>query len=236
MQAETPFGEAFFLHKLRTLIVPLALVLFAAAHVSAQQHSFPLRATNYHVEAILHPENQTIQAEAKVDFIPTQVSRTLVVELHPDLVISSVKSSTGQVLSFARDNSSPLLVSVELLEAAVPGKPVTVTFDYDGTISSLEDSPTPGMRFGSIDKTSAYLLLPARWFPLTDYPSNRYTGTFKLIVPDTFQVAGTGKADPPTAMAAMPGSNATGGQLSYVFHCDTPAPVGSFAATHKCSR
>ena len=230
MQAETPFREASLLRRLCMLIVPLALVFLAAAHVSAQQRSFPLRATNYNVEAILHPENQTIQAEAKVDFVASQVSRTLVVELHPDLVISSVKSSTGQALTFARDNNSPLLVSVELLEAAVPGKPVSVTFDYDGPISSLEDSPTPGMRFGSIDKTSAYLLLPARWFPLTNYPSNRYTGTFKLIVPDTFQVAGTGKADPPAAMAPMPGSNATGGQLSYVFHCDTPAPVGSFVA------
>ena len=218
------------LRKARNFIVPAALVLLAATHVSAQGQRFPLRATNYNVETILHPENQTIQTEAKVDFVASQVSRTLVVELHPDLVISTVKSSTGQALSFARDNNSPLLVSVQLLEAAVPGKAVSVTFDYNGPISSMEDSPTPGMRFGSIDKTSAYLLLPARWFPLTDFPSNRYTGTFKLIVPDTFQVAGTGKADPPTAMAAMPGGNPTGGQLSYVFHCDTPAPVGSFVA------
>jgi Peptidase family M1 domain len=218
------------LRKARNFIILAALVLLAATHVSAQGQRFPLRATNYNVETILHPENQTIQAEAKVDFVASQVSRTLVVELHPDLVISAVKSSTGQALSFSRDNNSPLLVSVQLLEAAVPGKAVSVTFDYNGPISSMEDSPTPGMRFGSIDKTSAYLLLPARWFPLTDFPSNRYTGTFKLIVPDTFQVAGTGKADPPTAMAAMPGGNPTGGQLSYVFHCDTPAPVGSFVA------
>ncbi|HEY6464615.1 MAG TPA: M1 family aminopeptidase [Candidatus Acidoferrales bacterium] len=217
--------------KLRYLLIPLFLALLTAAHVSAQgPRTFPLRATNYSVEAILHPENQTIQAEAKVDFLASQVSRTLVVELHPDLVISSVKSSSGQALTFNRDGNSPLLVSVELLEAATPGKPVTVTFDYDGPISSLEDSPSPGMRFGSIDKTSAYLLLPARWFPLTDFPSNRYTGTFKLVVPDSFQVVGTGKADPPTSSAPLPGSNATGSQLTYVFHCDTPAPNGSFVA------
>src|SRR5690348_18410678 len=142
------------------LIVPLALVFLAAAHVSAQQRSFPLRATNYNVEAILHPENQTIQAEAKVDFVASQVSRTLVVELHPDLVISSVKSSTGQALTFARDNNSPLLVSVELLDAAVPGKLVSVTFDYDGPISSLEDSPTPRSEERRVGKECR-----SRWSP-----------------------------------------------------------------------
>jgi tetratricopeptide (TPR) repeat protein len=176
---------------------------------------------------MLHPETQSLEAEAKVDFAASQVSRTVLVELHPDLQITAVKSATGQTLSFGRDNNSPLMVSVNLPETATPGKTVSLTFDYGGPIHSLDDSPTPGMRFGSVDKTSAYLLLPARWFPLTDFPSNRYTGTFKLIVPDTFQVTGTGKADP---AATMPAMGKAGGQLAYVFHCDQPAPVGSFVA------
>jgi len=191
---------------------------------------FPFRATNYNVEAILHPENQTIQAEVKVDFAASQVGRTVLVELHPDLVISSVKTASGQSLTFNRDGNSPLLVSIELPQAATPGKTVSLTFDYAGPISSMDDSPTPGMRFGSIDKTSAYLLLPARWFPLTDFPSNRYTATFKLIVPETFQVAGTGKADPPTTVPSMPGSPNAESQLQYIFHCNTPSPAGSFVA------
>ena len=219
------------LRKVRSLIVPVSFVLLAAAHVSAQgPRQFPLRATNYNVDAILHPENQTIQAEAKVDFAASQVARTVLVELHPDLVISSVKTDSGQSLTFKRDDNSPLLVSVELPQAAIPGKTVSLTFDYAGPISSMDDSPTPGMRFGSIDKTSAYLLLPARWFPLTNFPSNRYTATFKLIVPETFQVAGTGKADPPTTVPPMPGSPNAESQLQYIFHCDTPSPAGSFVA------
>ena len=48
-------------------------------------------------------------------------------------------------------------------------------------------APRRGVRFASVDKTSAYLLLPARWFPLTNYPSNRYTGTFNIVVPDTLR-------------------------------------------------
>ncbi len=35
-------------------------------------------------------------------------------------------------------------------------------------------------------KRRRILLLPSRWFPLTNYPTNRYTGTFKVTVPDTY--------------------------------------------------
>ncbi|HXA56718.1 MAG TPA: tetratricopeptide repeat protein [Candidatus Acidoferrum sp.] len=210
------------------LIGSFALVLLAAAQGSAQAHrAFPFRATNYNVEVIVHPENQTIDAEVKADFVASQVSRTLLVELHPDLQITAVKSAAGKTLTFGRDNNEPLLVSVGLDETATAGKTVSLTFDYEGPLHSLDDSPTPGVRFGSINKTSGFMLLPARWFPLTNYPSNRYTGTFKLIVPDTFVVVGTGKADPPQSMPALPGSK-SGAQLSYLFHCDEAGPVGSF--------
>src|SRR5439155_723011 len=66
----------------------------------------------------------------------------------------------------------------------------------------------------------------ARWFPLTDFPSNRYTATFRLNVPDSFAVAGTGKASAPTP---MPGKNAVeGGRLLNTFDCKNPAPHGTF--------
>ena len=149
-------------------------------------------------------------------------------ELHSDLRVNSVKSATGQPLTFDRDSSAPLLLSVGLPSTSTPGTKVTLTFDYNGPISNDEDSPTRGVRFASIDKTSAYLLLPARWFPLTDYPSNRYTGTFKIIVPDSFAVAGTGKADSPSTMPSM--GRGQPGQAAYVFHCTEAGPVGSFVA------
>lgn len=176
---------------------------------------------------MLHPDEQTISALAKVDFVADQVAKTLLVELHPDLRVTSVKTSEGQTLAFERDNNEPLLLNVALPGAATPGKQITLAFEYSGPISSEEDSPSKGVRLASIDKTSAYLLLPARWFPLTNYPSNRYTATFRVIVPETFTVAGTGKADPPTT---LPGIGKAPGQASYVFHCDRPAPVGSFVA------
>jgi len=47
-------------------------------------------------------------------------------------------------------------------------------------------------------------------------------------VPDTFAVAGTGKALSPSPVAAK--SAAAGGRLLYVFECPTAAPNGSFVA------
>ncbi len=216
------------MHKTHRLLVLLALSLLVAATAPAQSpRRFPFRADHYDVQVLLHPEDQTISALARVDFIANEVSRTVVVELHQDLKLNLIRIPGGKPLEFERDRTYPLLLTVGLPDAVAPGQPVTLEFDYTGPISSEDDSPTRGVRFASIDKTSAYLLLPARWFPLTNYPANRYTGTFKIITPDTMYVTGTGKADPPTM---QPGIGKGAGQASYVFHCDRPGPVGTFVA------
>jgi aminopeptidase N len=210
------------------LTVLIASLLGASAAVAQTPQGFPFRATYYEVEVLLHPEDQTISAQAKVELIAQQPARTVVVELHQDLRVNSVKLLNGGTLEFERDNRLPLLLTIGLPDVVAPGKTVTLVFDYTGPISSEEDSPTRGVRFASVDKTGAYLLLPARWFPLTNYPSNRYTGKFKIDVPDTFAVAGTGKADPPTLSPGI--GKGAAGQASYVFHCDHAAPVGTFVA------
>jgi len=216
------------LPKIHRTFALLAISLFAGVAASGQAaHSFPFRATNYDVEVFLHPDDQTIQGQAKVDFVAEQVAKTVLVELHADLHVTSVKMN-GQAVTYARDNNAPLLLTVALPSTVSPGTRVSLTFEYSGPVSSEEDSPTHGVRFASVDKTNAYLLLPARWFPLTNYPSNRYTGKFNLIVPSTFAVTGTGKADAPTTQPGI-GAGAPS-QTSYVFHCDQPGANGSFVA------
>jgi len=216
----------FKIYRLAGLLAVSFVTAFSA--LAQAPHSFPFRATNYDVEVILHPDDQNITATVKADLVAEQVSKTVVVELHPDLRISTVHEPGGKPLEFSRDTNYPLLLTIGLPEAASPGKKVTLQFDYAGPISSEDDSPTKGVRFANIDKTSAYLLLPARWFPLTNYTSNRYTGTFKVIVPDTFVVVGTGKADSPVAQPAL-GRGDTA-KFAYTFHCDKPGRVGSFVA------
>ncbi len=204
-------------------ILAVSLISASTALQAQQQHPSPFRAANYDVSASLDAAGASISATAKVEFESLEGSRTIQVELHPNLQVSSVKSADGKAVPFERDEQNSLLLRVTLPAPALIGSRTRLTFTYGGVLSNQENSPVPGVRVASISKDNAYLLLPARWFPLTAYPTNRYTGIFRLEVPDTFAVAGTGRAEAPTPLAGR-------GRLLYVFQCDKPAPVGTFVA------
>jgi tetratricopeptide (TPR) repeat protein len=202
----------------------LVLALFLAARpVPAQAPpAFNFVAEHYDVSATIDTGGQSLSAVAKVDFRPVEASSNVRVELHPNLEVRDVKSADGKPLNFQRDNENHLFVLVTLPSQVPAGGKVTLTFTYGGILANTENSPIPGVRAAFINKDGAYLLLPARWFPLTNFPSSRYTGIFRLNVPDALAVAGTGKAANPTPMA--------GGRLLYTFECKRPAPNGTFVA------
>jgi tetratricopeptide (TPR) repeat protein len=207
----------------------LVLLLLAAAPLQAQApRPVNFLAAHYDVSATVDAIGQSLSATAKIDLVATEASSNVRVELHPNLVVKEVKSPEGKPLTFERDSQNPLFVNVQLLTPVASGGHVTLTFTYAGLLFNDENSPVPGIRVASITKDGAYLLLPARWFPLTDYPSNRYTATFRLNVPATFAVAGSGKAPAPTP---APGKNAVeGSRLLYTFECNRPAQHGTFVA------
>ncbi len=214
---------------LRHLAGALALTFALACSASAQQfRPAPFRAVHYDVEATLHPNDQTISASAKVEFAAREGSRQVLVELHPDLHVNSVVGTDGKPLPFERDADTPLTLKVILTQSAELGQHITLTFNYVGPLDNDEDSPAKGIRFGALNRNGAYLLLPARWFPLTDFPSNRYTATFKIIAPETFAVIGTGKSSAPTVVP--PTAPGAAGQVAYTFTCDREEPVGTFVA------
>ena len=208
----------------------LTLMAFATLLARAQQlPKFDFDAVHYDVKATLEPDQQGLKAEATVEFVAKSSSRTILVELHPDLQVVSVKlASDGRSLDFQRNSFNPLDLQVTLPSNAQPGMHVTLVLSYEGAFGNDEDSPTKDVRFAWIDKTSAYLLLPGRWFPLTDYPSNRYTATFQITVPDTFAVAGTGQSATPSEVPAEKAGES--GQAVYTFTCKDAAPVGTFVA------
>jgi tetratricopeptide (TPR) repeat protein len=179
------------------------------------------------VSASLDAIGQAISATARINFKAVEVASSVRVELHPNLIVKEVKSADGKSLSFTRDQN-PLFVVVQLLTPVAAGGRVTLTFTYGGLLANEENSPVPGVRAAVIHRDGAYLLLPARWFPLTNFPANRYTATFRLNVPDTFAVAGTGKSAAPTPIAAK--NAVEGGRLLYTFECKNLAPHGTFVA------
>lgn len=207
----------------------IVLLLLVAAPVHAQTSPQPsFLAEHYDVSANLDTIGQSISATAKVDFRATEVSSTVRVELHPNLEVQGVRSADNKALSFVRDTQNPLFVVVTLPTPIAANGHTTLTFIYAGLLANEENSPVPGVKAAAITRDYAYLLLPSRWFPLTNYPANRYTATFHLNVPDTFAVAGTGKASAPTPVAGK--SAAEGGRLQYTIECKTPEPHGTFVA------
>ena len=207
----------------------LLLLTFWRAPLQAQQTQLPsFLAEKYDLTAYLDTSGQSINAVARIDFRAREVSTNLHVELHQNLEVREVKSAEGKALTFQRDNDNPLFVTVTLPTPVAAGKMVTLTFSYAGLLANEENSPVPNVRVAAINKDWAYLLLPGRWFPLTNFPANRYTGTFRLNVPDSMAVAGTGRADSPQPLS--PRAAAEGNRLLYTFHCDRPEPHGSFVA------
>src|SRR5260370_155180 len=183
-------------------------------------------AEHYDVSASLDAIGQSISATAKIDFKAVEASSSVRVELHPNLIVKEIKGADGKPLSFERDSQNPLIVIVQLPTPVATAGHVTLTYTYAGLLVNEENSPVPGVRAALISKDGAYLVLPARWFPLTNFPSNRYTATFRLNVPGNFAVAGTRKAPAPTA---LPGQNAVErGRVLYTFECKNPAPHGTF--------
>ncbi len=206
------------------------LLLAALAVPSAAQESpaFTFLADNYQLSAYLDTAAQTINSIVKVDFRALEVSQTVRVELHENLEVREVKNADGKPLTFQRETENPMYLDVTLPAPVGAGKTVSLTFAYGGLLANEENSPVPNIRVAAINKDWAYLLLPARWFPLTSFPANRYTGTFRLNVPDSMAIAGTGKSDAPQPLPAR--SSAEGPRLMYTFHCDQRAPNGSFVA------
>jgi aminopeptidase N len=226
----TKFSPAFTLTSLPAFLFACLIWFTCSAAPSFAQTPRPpsFLAQHYDVTATLDPIAQSLSAVAKVEFKAQEVSGGVRVELHPNLDVRDVKSADGKSLSFERDSGNTLFLTVLLPSSVSTGTKVTLTFTYAGLLANEDNSPIPGVKTAVISKEGAYLLLPSRWFPLTNYPSNRYTGTFRLNVPDSFAVAGTGKASAPSP---MPGKNpAEGGRLLYTFQCDNAAPNGTFVA------
>jgi predicted negative regulator of RcsB-dependent stress response len=209
------------------------IALFCLACAAAPLHAQTARpatflAEHYDVSATVDAIGQSLSAVAKIDFKAIEASSSVRVELHPNLVVKEVKGADGKPLAFERDDRNRLLLVVQLPTPVATDGHLTLTFTYAGLLINEENSPIPGVSAALINKEGAYLLLPSRWFPLTNFPSNRYTATFRLNVPDTFAVAGTGKASAPSP---MPGRNSVeGNRLLYTFECKSLASHGTFVA------
>src|SRR5258708_38779626 len=180
-------GGRMALRRRVSAIVFLFTLIFLPCVAAPLQAQVPrpanFLAVHYDVSASLDAIGQSISATAKIEFKAVEASSSVRVELHPNLVVKEVKGADGKLLTFERDSQNPLIVIVQLPTPVATAGHVTLAYTYSGLLVNEENSPVPGVRAALISKDGAYLLLPARWFPLTNFPSNRYTATFRLNVP-----------------------------------------------------
>jgi hypothetical protein len=222
----------------------------AAAPVQTAPTS-AFRATNYEIHASLDAVGQVMNAQAKVDFTANDSASVVEVELNQNLRVNSVRDGAGRPVPYDRDENSALKLDITLPERVPPGRTVTLQFDYSGPLSSRINDPAHGVRLSYIGRDGGYLLLPARWFPLTSFPSNRYTGTFQLEVPGTMTVVGTGTSTgtptsvtpkyspgpaignarsgaPVSPAAAPPPPSMENERMLYTFRVEKPQAAGTF--------
>ena len=180
------------MHIRKFLLASLVAVASASFTASAQDTNRPrIDVEHYTIQAEVDPATQTLRATAVVRFSALDEITTVTFELNNALQISKVLSGTGADLSPGRSQGD-FTVRVNLPQALAKGKSETLSFQYQGKLSGNEESPIYGIKFAAIKPEFAYLMYPARWFPVNDYTVDRFTSEITLTVPDGYRAIGNG--------------------------------------------
>ena len=147
---------------------------------------------NYTIEAQVNPATQTLAARVVMRFVAQEDAiNAVTLELNNNLNISKIADDKGNAITGTRnpqDNTVRLAFATPLQK----DQAVTVTFNYDGRLTGTEESPIYGIKFAAIQPDHAFLLYPARWFPVNNYSSDRFSSKISITVPDGFTAVGSG--------------------------------------------
>jgi hypothetical protein len=175
---------------------------------------------NYAIDAEINPRTQTLTANVKVRFIPLDSDiSSASFELNNAFNVSRVVDDSGRQITASR-STQDFSVHLTFPAPLAKGKPTTLTFSYDGRLTGQEESPIYGIKFGAIQNDFAYLMYPARWFPVSGYSVDRFTANLHITVPTGYQViaSGVGSSQP-----------AGSGKTAFTFQYAKPSFPGSIA-------
>ena len=172
-----------------TRLALLALPLTAAVTL-AQERRPQLDVENYKIAAEIDPSAQSLKARAEVTFRAVDDMLTSAVfELNNALNVTGVTDSSGRPLSINR-NATDFTVRVSFPAPVPRSQSQTLVFNYEGRLAGQEESPVYGIKFAVISADFAFLLYPARWFPVNGYTADRYTSEIHVKAPPEFRVVG----------------------------------------------
>jgi hypothetical protein len=174
--------------------VVAGLLLFAGAPNAPAQE----RRTNridveqYTLDAEIAPANSTLAVKAAIRFSPVDDSiGSATFELNNALQIARVTDEQGRQIPTSR-NQTDSTIRLTFDQPLQKGKAVTITFEYDGRLTGNEESPVYGIKFAAIHPDFAYLMYPARWFPVSGYTTDRFAAEMHVSVPAGYTVVGSG--------------------------------------------
>jgi tetratricopeptide (TPR) repeat protein len=188
-----------------------------------------LRVDDYQIDATLDPHLHQITARARVKFTALQDLSVAVFELHNDLRVTKVLDEKNQALSAERVTQDST-VRVPLPAGLAKNASTTLTFEYEGTLESADNSPVPGLKLAYIGDDTSYLFYSGRWFPVSGFGINRFTSTISVTLPAHLLVIGSGKV----ATAEHAASNKPNASVlptkTYTFVSNKPSFPGTIIA------
>ena len=176
---------------LSALLMLTAMAASFAVPTPAQVERPHIDIDFYDIEADIDVATKTLEARVDVRFTPREATETVVFELHNALNVSRVEGEDGSEISAVRYGQD-FTVRLSFLEVLPPEQAVTVTFFYDGQLEGTRDSPVEGYDLAAIEADRAYLLYPARWFPVNAYGADRFAANIQVTVDRGLQVIGSG--------------------------------------------
>jgi aminopeptidase N/predicted negative regulator of RcsB-dependent stress response len=215
--APAPLRRARFFGLIFTFV--LAVLSFASA---AERQR--IRVDDYVIDADLIPHTHRMAAKARVRFTALEDINVAVFELHNGMRVTKVTEENGRALPPPERITQDSTIRVTLPSGLNKGQSTTLVFDYEGLLSTADDSPIEGLKVAYIGEDSTYLLYAGRWFPMVGYGTNRFTATINVTVPPSMTVIGSGARN---AAAPRP---AAAGKVTYNFVWDRPSFPGTIIA------
>jgi hypothetical protein len=166
-----------------------AALLSLAAFGQSQHQRIDVQA--YAGDVRIDPMAQTLVASITVHFLAVDDATSLSFELNNALSLDKVTDEQGRQIQASRLQED-MSVRLTLPQPIAKGQPGAVTFNYNGKLSGEEESPVFGIKFAAIHPDFAYLMYPARWFPVNEYTVDRFSSDLKITVPMGYKVLGSG--------------------------------------------
>src|SRR5438309_4306227 len=211
----------------RVLFLCLSCSLLLMSLPARAAEKMRLRVDDYQIDAELSPHVHKIVARAKVKFTAIEDTNVATFELHNALRVTKVLDMAGKPLSAERVTQDST-VRVQLTTPLPKDSSTTLTFEYEGTLESADESPVQGLKLAYIGDDTSYLLYAGRWFPVNAYGVNRFTATISVAVPVHMVVIGSGGeavGATPVRKTAAPPSGKT-----YTFAWSKPSFPGTIIA------